>query len=299
MPPGRPNDELTATSTRGVEGRGGARRGPRPLYLGVTPRAWGRSRWPPQGRHRRPVVLRRLSRSAGMLVPRAHACHRDRRRRSLPSVPPGRRQGCALDPTGETCNQDPQLTEVGLDFSMMAPLPHDQQRPDALGSGLTDLLGIAPGASYRLVIPGTAGGAVSDVDAAFLAAANQTPHPNVITASLSFGLDQFGFSSRYLDEDPMTESIIAAIVHGDGIVVCVSSGDGLRTFTNSPVAPSGGADATDLAGHGVAPTDINDVAFSGAISRVLDSGSIDVGGSTLNDIFSFPPGDPRNAALRA
>src|SRR5262249_23513844 len=41
-----------------------------------------------------------------------------------------------LDPTGATCGQDPMLTEVGLDFSMMAPLPHDQQRPDALGSGL-------------------------------------------------------------------------------------------------------------------------------------------------------------------
>lgn len=191
------------------------------------------------------------------------------------------------------------MTEVGLDFSMMAPLPHNQQRPDAQGSGLTDLLGIAPGASYRLVIPGTPGGAVSDVDAAFLAAADQTPKPNVITASLSFGFDQQGFSSRYLEEDPMTEAIIASIVHSDGIVVCVSSGDGLRTFTNAAVPPSGGAVATDLAGHGQGPTDLNDVAFSGAVSRVIDSGAIDVGGSTLNDIFSAPPGDPRNAALES
>ncbi|MBO0838127.1 MAG: S8 family serine peptidase, partial [Actinobacteria bacterium] len=205
----------------------------------------------------------------------------------------------ALDPTGETCGQDPFLTEVGLDFSMMAPLPHDQQRPGETGSGLTDLLGIAPGASYRLVIPGTPGGAVSDVDAAFLAAANQNPRPDVITASLAFGLDSEGFSSRYLEDDPMSEAIIASIVHGDGIVVCLSSGDGLRTVTNAPIAPSGGAVATDLAGHGTSPTDINDVAFSGAVSRVLDSGAIDVGGSTLNDIFSAPPADPRNAALRA
>jgi Subtilase family len=204
-----------------------------------------------------------------------------------------------LDGTGETCGQDPNLAEVGLDFSMMAPLPHNVQRPGAQGSGLTDLLGIAPGASYRLVVPATPGGAVSDVDAAFLAAANQTPKPNVITASLSFGLDQFGFSSRYLEDDPMSEAIIASIVHADGIVVCVSSGDGLRTFTNAAVPPSGGAVATDLAGPGQGPTDINDVAFSSAVSRVPDSGSIDVGGSTLNDIFSAPPQDPRNAALKS
>lgn len=202
-----------------------------------------------------------------------------------------------LNGTGETCGQDPNLTEVGLDFSMMAPLPHDQQRPGAVGSGLTDLLGIAPGASYRLVVPGTAGGAISDVDAAFLAAANQTPRPNVITASLSFGLDQYGFSSRYLEDDPLTEAVLASIVHGAGIVVCVSSGDGLRTFTNAAVPPSGGAVATDLAGHGQAPTDLNDVAFSSAVSHVKDSGAIDVGGSTLNDIFAAPPDDPRNAAL--
>ena len=129
---------------------------------------------------------------------------------------------------------------------MMAPLPHDQQRPGAVGTGLTDLLGIAPGASYRLVVPGTAGGAISDVDAAFLAAANQTPRPDVITASLGFGLDQDGFSTRYLEDDPLTEAILASIVHGYDIVVCVSSGDGLRTFTNAAVPPSGGAVATDL-----------------------------------------------------
>jgi hypothetical protein len=204
-----------------------------------------------------------------------------------------------LDGTGQACGQDPFLNEVGLDFSMMAPLPHDHQRPDAQGSGLTDLLGIAPGADYRLVVPASAGGAVSDVDAAFLAAANQTPKPDVITASLGFGLDQYGFASRYLEEDPITEAILASIVHADGIVVCVSAGDGLRAFTNAAVPPSGGAVATDLAGHGQPVTDVNDVAFSSAISRVEDSGVIDVGGSTLNDIFAAPPGNPRNAALKA
>lgn len=204
----------------------------------------------------------------------------------------------ALDPTGETCGQDPQLTEVGLDFSMMAPLPHDQQRPDALGSGLTDLLGIAPGANYRLVIPKTPGGAITDVDAAFLAAATQTPRPDVITASLGFGLDSQGFPSRYLEDDPMTEAVLSAIVHGAGIVVSVSANDGLRTATNAPVPPSGGSVNTDLATRSESPTDINDVAYSTAPSRDRDSGAIDVGGSTLNDIFSAPPNNPRNAELQ-
>ena len=40
-----------------------------------------------------------------------------------------------------------------LDFGVMAPLPHGNQRPATLGSGFTDLLGIAPGAQYRLVVP--------------------------------------------------------------------------------------------------------------------------------------------------
>ncbi len=200
----------------------------------------------------------------------------------------------ALDPTGETCGDDPTLTEVGLDFSMMAPLPHDQQRPGAVGAGLTDLLGIAPGASYRLVVPATPGGVVSDVDAAFGAAATQTPRPDVITASLGFGYDQFGFASRYLEEDPMTEALLASIV-SSGIVVCVSGGDGLRTFTNAAVPPSGGAVATDVARTASQITSLSDVGFSGAVSRVPDSGAIDVGGSTLNDIFAAPPLNPANA----
>jgi hypothetical protein len=204
-----------------------------------------------------------------------------------------------LDPTGETCGQDPNLVEVGLDFSVMAPLPHAAQRPGRTGDGLTDLLGIAPGAQYRLVIPKTPGGATTDVDAAFLAAANQQPAPSVITASLGFGLDQYGFASRYLEEDPVTQAVVAAIVHGKHIVVCVSSGDGLRTYTNAPVPPSGGSVATDVAPPGQQQTDLNDVAFSSAASRVYDTGVIDVGGSTLNDIFSAPPNDPRNAALQA
>jgi len=184
---------------------------------------------------------------------------------------------------------------------MMAPLPHDQQRPWAQGNGLTDS---ARHRTWRQLPAGHSGhrrGAISDVDAAFLArrAPTRRRGRNVITASLSFGLDQDGFSSRYLEDDPLTEAVLASIVHGDGIMVCASSGDGLRTFTNAPVPPSGGAVATDLAGHGQVPTDLNDVAFSSAVSRVVDSGAIDRWRSTLNDIFAAPPGDPRNEALKS
>ncbi len=201
-----------------------------------------------------------------------------------------------LDPTGETCGDDPDLTEIGLDFAMMAPLPHDEQRAGEVGSGYTDLLGIAPGASYRLVVPSAAGGSVSDVDAAFIAAANQTPRPDVITASIGFGTDTTGFSSRYLEDDPMTESIIASIVNA-GIVVTISAGDGLRTYTNAAVDPAGGATATDVAASQGQVTSESDVALSGAVSRDLDSGSIDVGASTLDDITTAPPDNPADTAL--
>ncbi len=205
----------------------------------------------------------------------------------------------ALDPAGESCGDDPTLAEIGLDFSMMAPLPHDVQRPDALGSGLTDLLGIAPGAKYRLIVPGSAGGAITDVDAAFLAAAQQTPRPDVITASLGFGFDQFGFSARYLEDDPMTEAVIATIVHSYHIVFCVSGGDGLRSYTNAPVPPSGGSVATGVTAPGGTPSDVNDVGFASAPSSDFDSGAIAVGSTTLDDIFSAPPQDPHNADLVA
>jgi hypothetical protein len=220
---------------------------------------------------------------------------------SMPLIPTyTASQAGVLNPTGETCGaDDPDLTEVGLDFSMMAPLPHDMQRPDALGSGLTDLLGIAPGASYRLVVPATPGGAVTDVDAALLAAANQNPRPDVITTSLGFGYDADGFSARYLEDDPITEAIIATIVHSYNIVVCVAGGDGLRTTTNAAVPPSGGSAATNVVPPGGTPTSLGDIGFSSAPSADFDSGAIDSGATTLDDVTSAPPQNPANAALAA
>lgn len=194
-----------------------------------------------------------------------------------------------LSGTATECGQDFSLGEVGLDFSMMAPLPHDQQRAAEQGSGYSDLLGIAPGAQYRLVVPSEMQPTMSDVDAAFLGAAMQTPKPDVITASLGFGLDSYGFPGRFLEDDPVTAAIIASIVSQRDIVVCISSGDGTRTYTNAAIGPSGGSAATNEIAPGGTPTNLNDVAFSTVPSDDYDTGSIDVGGSTLDDIFSAPP----------
>jgi hypothetical protein len=204
-----------------------------------------------------------------------------------------------LDPVGEVCGEDPFDAEIGLDFAMMAPLPHNLQRTGAVGAGLTDLLGIAPGAKYRLVVTADTTGAVTSVDESFLAAAQQTPRPDVITASLAFGLDSEGFPSRYLEDDPLTESLIYSIVHQYHINVSISANDGLRTSTNAAVSPSGGSAATNAIPAGGTPTNLNSVQLSTTASKDFDSGSIDVGGTTLDDIFAAPPQDPANAALAA
>jgi hypothetical protein len=217
---------------------------------------------------------------------------------SMPLIPTWTANARArLDPTGETCGVDPFDSEIDLDFAMMAPLPHDLQRPDALGAGLTDLLGIAPGAAYRLVVPSDPTGSIVGVDAALLAAARQTPRPDVITASLGFGLDAQGFPSRYLEDDPVTESLIAELTHRFGITVAVSANDGLRTPTDAAISPTGGAAATDVAGSPRQATSLADVQFTTVPSRDVDSGAIDVGAVTLDDIAAAPPHDPANAAL--
>jgi hypothetical protein len=215
---------------------------------------------------------------------------------SMPLVPTWTSSAAGLDPTGEVCSVDPFDTEIGLDFSMMAPLPDGMQRAGEQGSGLTDLLGIAPGASFRLVVPSDTTGSITSVDQALLSAAQQSPRPNVITASLAFGLDAEGFPSRYLEDDPLTEALVASLVHQYHINVSLSAGDGLRTFTNAAFSPSGGAAPTNVTRPGGTPTSLNDVELSGVPSSDFDSGSIDAGGTTLDDIFAAPPQDVSGAA---
>lgn len=193
----------------------------------------------------------------------------------------------ALNPTGSAEFEDPFLGEVLLDFSVMAPLPHNLQRGSNMGSGDTDMLGIAPGAQYRLVIPEQP--TFANINAALIAAATQVPRPNVITASLGYGTDGVGFPGRYLEDDPITQQIVAAIVKQYGIVVCISSNDGTRLYTNEPVNPDGGSTPTDVMPSGGTPTNIGDDYFSTTPSEVLDSGAIAAGGSTTDDIVAAPP----------
>ncbi len=216
---------------------------------------------------------------------------------SLPLIPAWVADGSGtLSSTAEVCGIDPQLVEVGLDFSMMAPLPDDAQRPGETAPLGIDLLGIAPGASYRWVAPGGTNGAVatSDILAAMLGAARQVPAPNVITASLGFGADAYGFPSRYLEEDPIAQGVVAGIV-ASNVVVCIAANDGTRLLTGSAVGPSGGSAPTNVGT--TAFTSIDDVFFTTAPSVIPDSGAIDVGASTLDDIFSANPQDPAMASL--
>ncbi|HZC73641.1 MAG TPA: S8 family serine peptidase [Jatrophihabitans sp.] len=207
---------------------------------------------------------------------------------SLPMIPTYTvSDGGSVNPLGSVERVDPYLGEVLLDFSMMAPLPHDRQRPGEEGSGATDLLGIAPGASYRLVEPEQP--TFANIAAAMLAAGQQSPRPDVITASLGFGTDGFGFPGRYLEDDPLMRSVTAALV-SVGISVTISANDGTRLYTPAPVGPDGGSTPTDLPAHGQAATSVDDDADSTAPSVVPDSGAIAVGGTTLDDTIAVPGG---------
>ncbi|WP_431953493.1 S8 family serine peptidase [Actinacidiphila sp. bgisy167] len=189
-----------------------------------------------------------------------------------------------LDPTGSIEGQDPNLAEVLLDFSMMAPLPHDRQRPEATGSGATDLLGIAPGAKYRLVVPEEP--SAPGIAAALRAAAAQKPRPNVITASLGFGTDgTIGFPSRWLEDDPEIRDTLRSIVDS-GIVVVVSSNDGTRLGLPVSVGPDGGSTPTDVTTDSRAQTSYEDVAPTTTPTVVRDTGVIAAGGTTVDDTLS-------------
>ncbi|GAA1967326.1 peptidase S8 [Catenulispora subtropica] len=189
-----------------------------------------------------------------------------------------------LDPLGSTEGQDAQNGEILLDFGVMAPLPHDKQRPEATGSQFTDLLGIAPGATYRLVVPQTP--TMDQIATALLAAAKQSPRPDVINASLGFGTDTVGFPGRYLEDDPVLQSTIATIVRQYGITVTVAANDGTRLYTPAAVGPDGGSTPTDLAHDAKQATSIDDDALSTTPSRIVDSGAIAVGGSTTDDVLA-------------
>jgi hypothetical protein len=195
-----------------------------------------------------------------------------------------------LNPLGATENQDPSNGEIMLDFSVMAPLPHQDQRPANTGSGFTDLLGVAPGAQYRLVVPSAP--TPDQIRVALLAAARQSPRPNVINASLGFGTDSQGFPGRYLEDDPSIEATIAQIVHQYGITVSIAANDGTRLYTPTSVGPDGGSTPTDVAHSAHQATTIDDDAMSTTPSRVQDSGAIAAGGTTTDDTLAAGTAGP-------
>ncbi|MET7751156.1 S8 family serine peptidase [Micromonospora sp. NPDC005367] len=192
----------------------------------------------------------------------------------------------SLDPMGTTEGQDPALGEVLLDFSMMAPLPHDQQRPEALGEGATDLLGIAPGADYRLVVAEEA--TFEGINQAFIAAANQNPRPTVITASLGAGTDtNLGFPGRWIEDIPEIRETLRKIV-ASGIVVVVSSNDGTRLALPVSVGPDGGSTPTERTGKKSDQTDLDDIAPTTVPTKVTDTGVIAAGSTTVDDTLTSP-----------
>ncbi|MGH3417816.1 MAG: S8 family serine peptidase, partial [Actinocrinis sp.] len=194
--------------------------------------------------------------------------------------------GSGLDATGSTEGQDPSMGEIMLDFGVMSPLPHDRQRAGEVGSTYTDLLGIAPGASYRLVVPQQP--TFDQIAVALLDAATQTPRPNVISASLGFGTDQQGFPGRYLEDDPLLQSVVSTIVHKYGEVVSISANDGTRLYTPTSVGADGGSTATEVTTNRSKATNINDDQFSTTPTQVVDSGAITAGGTTLDDTLARP-----------
>ena len=199
-----------------------------------------------------------------------------------------------LDPLGSTENQDPTNGEIMLDFSVMAPLPHQDQRPENTGSGFTDLLGVAPGAKYRLVVPSSP--TPDQIRVALLAAARQSPRPNVINASLGFGTDSQGFPGRYLEDDPTIQATITQIVHQYGITVSIAANDGTRLFTPTAVGPDGGSTPTDVAHSAHQATTIDDDSMSTTPSKVPDSGAIAAGGSTTDDTLAAGTAGPATVA---
>jgi hypothetical protein len=201
----------------------------------------------------------------------------------------------SLSGSGETCGVDPFIEEIGLDFAVMAPLPHAMQRPGEAGEGLGDLLGIAPGAAYRLVVPATHD--TPSLLGAVLGAASQSPAPDVITMSIGWGFDAFGFPGRYFEDDSLARSVAATVTSSFNIPFFIASNDGTRAGIGAPVGPSGGSAPTNVAPAGAPPTTLDDIGLTTGPSIVPDTGAIAVGGTTLDDVASANPQDPANAAL--
>ena len=117
----------------------------------------------------------------------------------------------------------------------------------------------------------------------------------MITASLGFGTDTIGFPGRYLEDDPVMETVVAALVQHYGITVVDAANDGTRLYTPTAIGPDGGATPTNVAATPARATNINDDQTSTTPSEVVDSGSIDAGATTADDTLAVSPQDGGNA----
>jgi hypothetical protein len=212
----------------------------------------------------------------------------------------GGTQSCSdiLDGDGtNTSDGQGDLTEVLLDFSVMAPPPRGDSRvPNPQPPGqLGEILGGAYGANYRLINPlvnGTPDFVGAWLGAGFL----QSPRPTAINASIGDGLGG-DFPSEFFEAETLIRDIVTTLVQGQDIFVTISSGDG-QDNTDAAGPPDGSSgdynvtnnaalspdlDATDL-------TDPNFTYLWTSEPRLIpDSGSTDAGGTTLNDIFNSSP----------
>jgi len=209
--------------------------------------------------------------------------------------------GC-LDPLGTNVtdpNQQYDLTEPMLDFSVMAPPPNGNPRvrnPQAPGQ-LGNILGAAYGANFRLVNPNR--NSTADFVAAFLCGGDTRRFtPTIMTASIGDGAFP-GFSGDYFfTEEALIHDAVQLEVQGNDIFVSISAGDG-QTDTRSAAYPNGIIGSTEVTTDISKPVDINDpngftnpnysYLLTFEPQFVLDSGASDAGGDTLNDIFNNSP----------
>ncbi len=211
-------------------------------------------------------------------------------------------QSCSviLDPAATTQDNQGDLLEVLLDFSVMAPPPPGDPRIVNLAPApleRAELLGAAYGASFRLINPLV--NTTPNFFAAFLGAAFlQTPAPTAITASIGVGFGIGGWSDYFFEQDAMIHDIVSLVVNGGDIFVTISAGDG-QTATRVAMNPNGLTGPTEVTTDPTRITDINDPAawanpsYSYGLTPepqlVIDSGSNDAGGNTLNDVYNNAP----------
>ncbi len=217
---------------------------------------------------------------------------------------------CTGPPNNQTCNinldgdgtntADGQgdLTEVMLDFSVMAPPPTGdprvvhQQTPGQAGN----ILGAAYGANFRLINPQTNG--TPDFVGAWLGAGFlQSPAPAVITASIGNGLPPGEFPDDQFEAETLIRDATTTLTLGANIFVTISAGDG-QTDTDAAGPPNGTSGPTNIAPKNYNTPDLDSLdptnpnytyLWTNEQRLIQDSGTNVAGGTTLNDVFNNEP----------